>query len=203
MKSAALEKQVVPRELALFGVVLLAVLYMGFQYLVKPQLKKIDLLQAQVEGLDQEKEALIRFLEATPTLAKNELSLKKKTTKVKILFGDIKPAYNDITQLLAEFTHQEFRGRVAINNFSYKLPIQQNGYGETEFQINLRGDFISILQYVESLEQFPALFRIESVKFKVDDQGVQSIAVDLQGRFYQLTPGKGAPPPPSETEKKT
>lgn len=173
------------REQVLFALVLVVLIFFLFKMLYTPQTDKMRRFQGQLTALRIEKEALIRFSEATPVLERSSTLSRKRGTKVRILLNDIKPMSSDITELLAQLTDADFRGSITVKDMNYQSPTKENGYVKTDFTMHLLGDFLSFLQYLERLEQFPALFNIESVGIRTIEGRPQELETEITGRFFQ------------------
>ena len=59
-----------------------------------------------------------------------------------------------------------------------------------------------MMQYLERLEQFPALFDVEQISLTVAEGQPQDVTAEIQCRFFELG-GAGASGPPETASAKT
>jgi Tfp pilus assembly protein PilO len=187
------------REQLLFGLILLAFLVFFFRFLSLPQSVKIEAAKSQKEALHSEKEALTSFLASTPSLQKGETLSRKKGIKMKILFDEVKGVYQDAITLLAQLTDPLFLGGINVEKMNFQPTVADRGFSKTDFSITVLGSFVDVIQYLERLEQFPALFSLEQISLRSTEMQPQVLETEIQGRFFQL----GTTPPlnPTVSEK--
>lgn len=173
------------REQALFALVALVMIVLFFRVFYSQQSKKMEVANKKIEALLMEKDALIKFSAATPSLQRGETLSRKKGIKMKILYGEVKGFTQDITTLLAQLTEPVFLERVVVEKMSFQPGVAAQGYIKTDFSINILGSFLDLIQYLERLEQFPALFRLESVNLQSAEGQPQELRAEIQGRFFQ------------------
>ncbi len=174
------------REKILFILVLLVLLVLYFRVVFSSQKDAINQLQSQREALSLEKEALKKFMETTPTVARSTTLLQKKGTKAKIILGEVKPSYGAISQVLEQITQVEFLSGVSVKGIHYE-PLQgEKGYSHLDFNLHLQGGFADLMKYLGRLEQFPALINLEQIQFSVLPYPSEDLEVQIQGRFFQI-----------------
>ncbi|GEM_PF-3093054 len=176
------------REQLLFGLVALALLFFIFNNIYSPQVKKVELAKTQKAALQLEKDALIRFSTVTPVIQQNTTLSHKKGVKVKILFHEMKPICSDVTCLLAQLTDQGLTGSLKVKDVNYQPPVKDKGFVKTDFKMHILGDFLSILQYLERSDQFPALFNIEKIAVRIVEERHPDLEAEIDGRFFQIDP---------------
>lgn len=184
------------REQLLFGLVTLTLLFFIFNSVYSPQVKKVELAKTQKSALQLEKDALIRFSTVTPVIQQNITLSHKKGIKVKILLNEMKPICLDVTCLLAQLTDQGLVGSLEVKDVNYQSPVKDKGFLKTDFKMHLLGDFLSILQYLERLDQFPALFNIEKIAVRIVEEQRPDLEAEIDGRFFQIDP-RSSPEAPS------
>lgn len=186
MTRVDLGQEATRREQILFGVVVLVLIVLFFRIFYGGQAKKQDLSQGRLNALKAEKEALVKFSAFTPMIERGATLSRKKGIKVKILTGEIRSDYGEMSVLLQEVTEPGFLGGVKVENLSYLPPMPDQGYTKSDFTINVRGSFMEVLRYLERLEQFPALFEVSGVSFKVAEGQPQDVQAEILGRFFRL-----------------
>ncbi len=190
------------KELGLFAILLIALLSVVPKIVYKPFEKVIQETSARIDNMKTEKKALENFTAATPTLEKTE-TLHAKGVKMKVLLGEIHSDFQEVTSLLNALTDRTFLGGVSLVRLGYQSPNYSEGYSRTPFAMQINGLFPEIVQYIERLEQFPALFNIEEVVLKGAEKKAekQEIEVTLQGNIYRFekNPNKTADPKATQT----
>ncbi len=174
------------REQLLFAAIALVLTILFFRLLWAPQSRKIDVARSRAIALKAEKEALARFFETTPTLKKSDTLLRKKGTKLKILFGEVQEVYKDLVSLMTQLSDPFFLEGMRVTKMSFQPPAVDKGFSRTDFSIAIRGGFADLIQYLERLEQFPALFSLEQINLQSDPGQPQLLQGEIQGRFFQL-----------------
>ena len=177
---------VTSREKILFILVATVMTVLFFRVVSMGQLKQINSYQDRLQALGLEKEALIKFSATTPMLENGATFSKNFGIRAKILSGQVKPAFQNLSSLLTEITDPAFLGGVTIENLSYLPAISDQGYSKTDFTLNIRGNFNDVLRYVDRLEQFPALLLVDNFSLKRGDSQSQDLQVEILGRFFQL-----------------
>lgn len=176
------------REQILFALVALVLIVLFFRVFYAQQSRKINEADKKLQALSMEKNALIKFAASTPSLQKSETLSRKKGIKMKILFGEVKDVYQEVTTLLAQLTEPGFLGRIKVQKMSFEPDVSEKGYRKTDFSLNILGSYLDVVQYLERLEQFPALFRLESVNLQSAEGHPQELLAEVRGRFFRLDP---------------
>jgi len=176
------------REQILFALVALVLIVLFFRVFYAQQSRKINEADKKLQALSMEKNALIKFAASTPSLQKSETLSRKKGIKMKILFGEVKDVYQEVTTLLAQLTEPGFLGRIKVQKMSFEPDVSEKGYRKTDFSLNILGSYLDVVQYLERLEQFPALFRLESVNLQSAEGHPQELMAEVRGRFFRLDP---------------
>lgn len=197
MAKVDLNQRSTTREQVLFALVLVVMVVVFLKGLYAPQLRKVESLKGKILSLTLQRDALKKFAMLSPEKVRS-LS-RRKGVKIKILSGELTPAYQDLTSLLAELTRPAVLSGVSVQYLSYQPSAQEEGYMRTDFAINVRGSFTDVLNYVERMEQFPALFHLEGVSLKIIEEQPQEVESEIQGRFYRLGTGGGKRPPLATT----
>lgn len=174
------------REQILFAMVAFVFVILFFRVFYAQQARKMETAGQKVQALTLERDALVKFSQVTPTLQKSETLSRRKGIKMKILYGEVKGAVQEATALLAQLTESAFLGRVAVQTMSFQPPVAERGYWKTDFSLNVLGSFVDVVQYLERLEQFPALFNVEQVSLRAAEGQPQELQAEIQGRFFRL-----------------
>jgi len=182
------------REQVLFAGVLLAFVFFYFQIVYLPQAERALVIKKNTASLQLEKTALSKLNVLSP--GKIHPLSRRRDVKMKILSGDIVSAYQDVSLLLTRLTEPSFLGGIAIEDLSYLPQIMEKGYARTDFKVKLRGSFSEILHYLEKMENFPALFSLESINIQDVTGQPQEIESEILGHFFSIEKaGKGQAPP--------
>lgn len=185
------------REQVMYGVVLVIMAVGLLKVVYAPQSKKIEELKKQVDSAMFERDALRKF--ALPSPEKVKSISRRKGVKIKILSGELIPAYQELTSLLAVLTQAPFLSGVTVLNLNYQPSTQEKGYVKSNFGMNVRGSFTDILRYIEKMEQFPALFHLGGINLKAYENQPQDVETEIEGVFYRL--GGAEKNVPSAAEK--
>ncbi|QQR81205.1 MAG: type 4a pilus biogenesis protein PilO [Deltaproteobacteria bacterium] len=182
------------KELALFAGLVLALLSVVPKIAYKPFQKVIQDTTTHISNMNMEKQALENFSAATPTLEKTE-TLHAKGVKMKVLLGEINSDYQEVTSLLNALTDRSFLGNIAIQKLGYQSPNYGEGYSKTAFGMQINGLFPEIVQYIDRLEQFPALFNIDEIYLKSSDKKTEQdeIEMTLEGNIYRFEKNPNKP----------
>lgn len=195
MNREELNRPATVREQILLGLVLLLLVGAFFRVLHAPQTLQIQERKKELAGLRMEREALDKFLETTPQVSQQEVMMRQKGLKARILQGEVPLDYREMESLLTQFTDPAFLGGVVIEKLSYQARVveKEKGWSHTSVTLDLLGTFPDMVGYLERLEQFPALFSVENVNFEVRQDQPQELHVEVVGKLYRLEkPGGGA-----------
>lgn len=178
------------REQVLFLLVVCVVVVLFFKMFYAPLQEQNEGLKARLEALKLEKDALIKFSQTTPSLEKGVSLTRKKNVKIKVLLGEVRATDQTLTDLLTRLTTPPLSSGVTFQDMSSTAPvIDKGGYEQTDFKLSLRGNFSDLLRYLERLEDFPALFSVESAGFQASEDQLQYVESEVQGHFFRLVPG--------------
>ncbi len=175
------------REQLLFAVVLVFFVFVFFRVVHGPQAGRLENVKRQVSSLRFEKEALMKL--SLPSAEKLHSLSRRKGVKMKILAGDITPVYRDVSMLLTRLTEPSLLGGLSIQDLNHQPPVKEKGYDRTDFKMKARGSFTDVLRYVEKMEEFPALFSLESLNVQVVEGQPQEVDSEIVGRFFRMEGG--------------
>ncbi len=173
-----------PREQLLFVGFLLALVFVLFRMGYAPMAESLSKIKTQTQTLLLEKVSLQKMALVPPEKLK-PLS-RRKDVKIRILTGDILPAYQDVSTLLTRLTEPAFIGGMQIQDLSYAPVVELAGYEFVDFKMKLRGSFIDVLRYIEKMEEFPALFSLENLSVHVIEGQTQEVESEILGRFFKI-----------------
>lgn len=185
MTQVDLNQQANRRETILFGLIILVLLVLFLRMVYGPQAARLDEAKTKYQSLTFEKDALEKFSHATPVISRRD-TLTRRGIKMKILYGEVTSVYQDVTSLLDALTAPSFLSGVTIKKLSYQPEVLDKGFGRTDFSMDLLGSFPDVIQYLDRLEQFPALFNLESLSFKTAEGQSRELQINLQGRVYKM-----------------
>ncbi len=179
------------RERVLFGLVAFAICFVSFRTFYVPQSVKIGELSDRLAMIRLERDALLKFQQATPTLSGTKSFAPKRGVKIKILLGEIQEKEEDVAGLLGGITEPVFLNRLKILKMSFQPPVSEKGYSKSDFSLVVSGSFADVIQYLERLETYPALFDLESIHLMATLSQSQELEAELAGRFFKMDePGK-------------
>ena len=182
------------KELVLFAAMVVTLLNAIPRFAYRPFAEVITDHSQHIANMEMEKKALINFTAATPTLEKTE-TLHAKGIKMKVLLGEIHSDYQEATSLLNALTDRAFLNGISIQKLGYQSPSYDDGFSKTPFAMQINGLFPDLVQYIERLEQFPALFNLDQLTLKGSEKKteLQEIEVTLQGFIYRFEKNPNKP----------
>ena len=184
--STQLDRPANLREQVLFGLVSFVLIVLFFKSYYTPKAAEVAELNKTIQTLNQEKQALTHFSSSMPVLKKEEATSNKKGVKVKILFGEIKSNFQDLSSVLSQITAPDYLGDVVIQKVSLDPLSLDKGYRRIDFSLNVLGNFQDLMQYLQNLEQFPALFTVQRLNLRTAEGHVQELEADIFIRFFEL-----------------
>lgn len=188
MEKINLAQKATLREQVLGGVAILGLLVIFVRVIYLPHRvtqKKVD---QEISNLMMEKEAIQKFTTALSlTLAEAEPSPERKSrsAKMQILKGTVEPVAEEMAPLLAELTARSRLKGITIIKMNDLPPKQEKGYTTSGYFINIRGRFRDIVNYLERVQQIPALFSVETVTLKTIDPQVASVDLEFGGVLFK------------------
>jgi Tfp pilus assembly protein PilO len=186
------------REQVLFSFFVLVFLMLFFRTFYASQVRKVREVQKKIESVRLEKEALERFAATAPVFKREQKLSARREAKIKVLYGEVESDYEDIGALLAKISEPDFMRRSSLQKINLSDPKPGQGYVATDFTLSLVGNFSDMIQSLEKMEQFPALFRLENVVVKSVEGRPQDLEAEVISRFFKLdsqateAPGNGA-----------
>ncbi len=188
-------KDVIPREQALFGLLLIAVIVLFLRMVYTPNAVRLIDLKQRVANLQMEKAALEKFQLSTPKIRPSVVPTKN--IQARVLSGDILSEFHDVSALLSKVTEPSFRGDLTVGSFNYQAPVVTESPIQTvDFMLKPHGRFSSLLEYLQRLEQFPAVFKIKDISLEMNRTDHQILG-EIGGRFFEIHPvvkGSGISP---------
>lgn len=173
------------REQALLGVVCVGLCLFFLRALVFPQIDQIGVSRAQYKTLVLERDVLAKFLKTTPSLEQAALSSTQASPKFKVLAGGVKPSAGELTDLLPQLTDPAFLQGVHMEGLSFQSPFAEMGFSRTDFILEVSGNFAHLVQYLERLEGYPALFLIRDVALNVPESSRVEVKAEITCRFFK------------------
>jgi Tfp pilus assembly protein PilO len=174
-----------PREQLLFGLILVALLVGLLFGLASSPLRELGGERSQLQALESEKKLLKKFLEATPSVYKTFTSRPPEGVKFKVLLGEVESSFEDVPLLLKEITALPFLKGVHVEGVSYQPETSEVGFTRSDFVLEVAGTFTEIVNYLESLEDFPALFQIKDLVLSLSEVGAGEVKAQLSCRFFK------------------
>lgn len=191
-----LKEKANPREQVLGFLVIIALFVMFLRVLYFPKRGEAQGFRGQIQNLKLEKEALTKFTEALiqatqktgPDKQKNPLSL---SVKLRVLRGELPSVTEETAPLLSLLTSPQFLTGITIKSMSDLPPKKEEGYQKSSFFMNAQGSFPHIIQYLEKIEQVPALMAIDNVALKTIDTRASEVDLELNGTLFQMKDKNG------------
>jgi len=164
-----LSKVAPQREMVLWILVMLALLFFGFQRLVTPASTQVDALKAKIEkervqlGFQQKMaKDLIGAKGVSPN--KRMAGLQKKVNKI---FKKT-PTSPDvmISEIMAHLTDAKYRKLVHMTSFRVKKEVEKKGYKEIHFEFDIIGRYSDMAKYLKMFHSLPYLMGTKEIFIK-------------------------------------
>lgn len=182
------------REQLLFLVAILFFLFLFLELLCLPRYRDIRMVRGRLHALSVEREALLKFREKTPVVRPSPASPNgDKDIKMRVLDGEIDPVSKELSELLPRITDSSFLKGVRIEAFSSQPEVQEGGHRRTDFLLEARGGFNDLVNYLERLENFPALFQVRDLIMNVSEGNPTKVHAEIAGRFFVMGGQKQLP----------
>ena len=188
MEKINLAQKATLREQVLGGAAILGLLVIFVRVIYLPYQVTQKKINQEVSNLMMEKEAIQKFTTAlSKTLTETEPTPERKSrsAKIQILNGTVEPVAEDMAPLLAELTARSQLKGITVTKMNDLPPKQENGYTTSGFFINMQGRFRDIVNYLERVQQIPALFSIDTITLKNIDPQVAHVDVELGGVLFK------------------
>lgn len=178
------------REKLLFVAFMVGIAVFFFQGVFFPKSAEVNLLRSRLEALSMEKNALLKFMATTPSVAKGTFR-KGASLKFKILEGEVHAESNDLPVLLSRLTELKFLQGVHVEGLSFQPAVAETGVLRTDFILETAGSFGQMVSYLERLEQYPALFEVRDLVLSVNEENKGEVKAEISCHFFKKG-GKGA-----------
>jgi Tfp pilus assembly protein PilO len=175
-------------ELVLFAIILLATVLTSTRMLYTPQLQETTQLKSQIKNLNMEKNAIYKFREAIQKKAEvvDQPKIEYANVYLQILSGQRMSAVKGLTDLVGYLTTDTLARGVELKSINYE-PIQQTqGYGSTAITVQGMGEYQSIIDYIERIEELETLLHMTNISLSVDTKLIPSVAFDLKAQYYEV-----------------
>ncbi|MBF0106272.1 MAG: type 4a pilus biogenesis protein PilO [Deltaproteobacteria bacterium] len=189
-----LKRQAQIRESIMVGIMMVLMCYATYAFFYAPKKKMAQDLKAQIaeitekkSGIEKLNKALLeKYEEQKKEMKKQAMMVETLDPRIKMIKDQKDYGYGSINQILSHITQEDFKLKVSINSLKYDLPISQKGYKATFFYIMATGRFVDVMEFVENIEDIPALISLDNISINTNKSDSNRVNVDLKGTFYQL-----------------
>ena len=189
-----LKKQAQIRESLLAIIVIIGLCFACYMNLYKPKQIKTADLNKQIKEIVEKKtgiEKLNHALEAKQKLQSLEMQKQEQMAetldpRILMIKNQQDSDYKDISQFLNQITKPDFKSSISINSLKYDATSKMKGYDQTKFFLVLSGRFANIIEFIDKLEDIPALISLDKIDIKTNPNDANMVNLDLSGTFYQL-----------------
>ncbi|NYE56514.1 type IV pilus inner membrane component PilO [Carboxydothermus ferrireducens] len=164
-------EKLAPRERILVGIALgLTVFYLLYNYAIMPNWQKYQELKTELNTVNAEWERLQGIENVLATEVKNKEQLEKELKNIRAEFDFNVEDGAGFTKLLASAKEKNIR----LLEFKPGSVVDKSYYFEFPVEIKVQGYYPQVLEYVESLENFPDLAEIKNLT-------ISSVPGDVRG----------------------
>ncbi len=166
----------------IFFLVLIGILYIGYQYMIKPANRHLaEARQRTEEKIDK----LEQFERASS--AAQDLGQQLQTLEESIAFFESKlPSSVEIDKVLQDVTVIAQRQGLSSRTFQTLDRSNNSGYIEQPLKMELEGDFHSFYSFLLQLEQLPRIMKISQLDLQKSRHEEGQISADfIVSIFFQ------------------
>lgn len=194
-----LKKQAHLREsiLAMFGI--LALCYLGYSFFYTPAKKRVDDFSVKISEEEERATGVKKLIEAlqnkqSEEMAGNHQQAQSGTgmiSRVELIKNYREPAYKNVSEFLNAMTQLDFKSNLRIESLNYSAPVSNKGYTSSQFHLVASGPFGKIVEFMQKLEEVPALVSLDSIDINISKSDVNLVSMELNGTYYQLENNNG------------
>lgn len=153
-------EKLAPRERVLVSVALgMALIYLLYSYVIMPQWQKYQELKIEYTAVNTEWERLQGIENVLAAEVKNKEQLEKELKNIRAEFDFNLEDGAGFTKILASAKEKNIR----LLEFKPGSVVDKSYYFEFPVEIKVQGYYPQVLEYVESLENFPDLAEIRNL----------------------------------------
>ncbi len=168
MPIAELKKMATPREVFLFVGAMLALVFVFFSFVYKPNGEKITQQKDRIKGIETD----------MITLKKDIGALKQK--------NEAKPEILKTSELIKKISSDDFVGDMIIISLALQPSVESTGYIKKSFLLKVRGTFDEIISFLDKLDKLPALVSVDSLDLKQDEIIKGEMNLEAGITFYEV-----------------
>lgn len=190
---SSLKKQAHLRESILAMVGIVAICYLGFSFFYTPAKTKVKELAVKVAEEEERVTGIKKLIDALQKKQDDEmagLSHQAKqsvaNSRVDLIKSYKDPLYKNISEFLNAITQFDFKSNLKIESLNYSVPSKNGGYVSAQFHLVASGQFGKIVEFMQKLEEVPALVSLDSIDINIDKTDANHVSIDLNGTYYQL-----------------
>lgn len=166
------EKTTTKREKLLIAFVfILLPLFLFYKFYYVQTKEKIDILKGDIERLNLE-------LKKYENLAEKERILETQIRQRKEFLNRLKeilPSEKEIPGILKQIALLAKENNLEVVTFEPSEEIPQDYYNIIPIKMEIKGNFGSILRFLNSVESLPRLVVLENIKFQVKDARLSAV----------------------------
>lgn len=185
---SSLNDVITPRELILFGVILVIAFVATFNVVLRPKLVKQAQLGVQVHALEAERAAIHKFQEVMRNRAPGQdpLLTPLDNAHLQILSGVRAPELPDLNHLVGTITAENFLRGLRLESIEYD-PIQHNpDYLHSTIRVKASGNYREVVEYLARLEHLEILLHLKKFSLGLQNKGTNDITIEWEADYYQM-----------------
>lgn len=188
MPIAELKKMATPREVLLFVGAMLALVFVFFSFIYKPNGEKITQQKDRIKGIESEMITLKKDITALKQKneAKQVQRAQSNNPKIQILKNDVKPDVLKTSELIKKISSDDFLGDMVIISLALQPSVESTGYVKKSFLLKVRGTFDEIISFLDKLDKLPALVSVDNLDLKQDDIIKGEMNLEAGITFYEV-----------------
>ncbi|MCP5463807.1 MAG: type 4a pilus biogenesis protein PilO [Deltaproteobacteria bacterium] len=189
-----LKKPAQLRESVLALVVVMGVFYATYAtfYTPKKQMaedlsQQVNQMNEQIASIEKLNQALIqKNAQAKREMQKQAQEAIKQDPRIQMLTQFKDPVFKDVSEFLHAITQFEFRSSLEIDSLNYLPSVTHKGYKSTAFDLVANGRFAHVIEFIERLEDIPALLALDKIQINVSKKDSSQVSLQLNGTFFEL-----------------
>ena len=153
MPIAELKKMATPREVFLFVGAMLALVFVFFSFVYKPNGEKITQQKDRIKGIETDMITLKKDIGALKQKneAKQVQRAQSTNPKIQILKNEAKPEILKTSELIKKISSDDFVGDMIIISLALQPSVESTGYIKKSFLLKVRGTFDEIISFLGAL----------------------------------------------------
>ena len=188
MNFVSWDKLQVKHKVSLFGVALVLISYLLYDFLLVPQWTHIDELTAQYNVELQQVKVIEAFAAAHPILEQYILSLDSKIMQVDKMLPD----NPEISSFLVQLEQLSRESDVQLSSLKPVKTTNKEGYREIEVEFAIKGRFPQIMSFLSKTENGSRFLSVTNIGMQLGKEGLES---KMLAKIYSHGVPAAAPAP--------